>query len=229
MKTKKQLFLLIIASIMIATGGCNKKTEELDDSSDIEQAGSKATQDETTFFFDPENTEKVTDLVGVLSYYPEYDSWGIASHIEGTIDSVDLYLIVNPSEDYPQESRTRVEFSGDRVPSGITSPLAGVTIYYFKISSLKYKSLDFENAETVTDRLGVLSYYPEYNSWGISSYIEGTIDSVDLYLIVNPSEDYPKESLTQVEFSGDRVPSGIAHPIAGVTVYYFKISSLTYK
>jgi hypothetical protein len=81
--------------------------------------------------------------------------------------------------------------------------------------------------KTVTDLHGILFYCAEYAMWGISYAIPNTIDNVNLYLIKNFEDNPPEETIRNVIFSGNCYLSDKTSPIAGTTIFYINIISLT--
>jgi hypothetical protein len=87
-----------------------------------------------------------------------------------------------------------------------------------------------EEKEDVLMREGYLSYGETSDSWSIICHIPGTIDRVDVYRILNPQKDYPKEWL-KVKFSGVTQSSGTTNPDpvpAGTVIHYIKLTKLVY-
>jgi hypothetical protein len=82
----------------------------------------------------------ITNLTGILSYYQNHKMWGVQYFYPGSIDAVDVYLIIDGiNDELPTNTSISVTFSGDYYQSGIGSAVAGRTIYY--ITNFKYKQI----------------------------------------------------------------------------------------
>jgi hypothetical protein len=147
MKEKRlSISIGIITALVVLLGACNdKKTVEDFDGKQtvvVEETTTKesATEDEgTTGGEVTGEITRITDLAGILSYYPDYQMWGVQYVIPGTIDSVDLYLIKEDVKDLSANTSIKVVCSGDAFLSNIESPLGGLTIYY--ITHFTYKQI----------------------------------------------------------------------------------------
>jgi hypothetical protein len=136
----KRIFRGIIAVLVVIMGSCSdKKTvEEFDYKQTVVAEEGTATEGSTDESATGEVTH-ITDLSGILSYYPDYQKWSVRYTIPGTIDSVNLYLIKDGMSDLSTNTSIDVLFSGDSFPSAFKSPLGGLTIYY--ITNFKYKQI----------------------------------------------------------------------------------------
>jgi hypothetical protein len=95
--------------------------------------------DITALNYEPDDSaETVTNMSGMLSYYPDFGMWGISVSIAGTVDNADLYLIKEFKDPPSPETVARVTFSGKYYPSDKKSPVAGVEIFYIDITDLTF-------------------------------------------------------------------------------------------
>lgn len=83
-----------------------------------------------------EKAGTVTDVYGHLSYSERFESWIITRSIEGTIDNFHVYLI---DEDFPQDTDTRVFFSGDYYYTDAKELIATEMIYFLGLELLMLK------------------------------------------------------------------------------------------
>jgi hypothetical protein len=137
---KKRIKIGIITVLAVILGSCvDKKTEEEFESKQPVVVEDSATSKGTTNEDVTGESTHVTDLSGTLSYYPDYQMWGVRHTIPGTIDSVDLYLIKDDMKDLSTDTSLSVVFSGDYFPSKLKPSLGGLTIYI--ITNFKYNPL----------------------------------------------------------------------------------------
>ena len=87
-----------------------------------------------------------------------------------------------------------------------------------------------EETEDVLMREGRLSYEATSKSWSIICHLPGSIDRVDVYKILNPPEESPKDG-AKVKFSGVTKNPGTTDPDpvpAGTVIHYIKLTRLVY-
>ncbi|MDR1257798.1 MAG: hypothetical protein LBK65_00760 [Tannerellaceae bacterium] len=214
---EKIISIAIIAVLAVIAVACNDKET-------AEEPGNNGVREGTA----EEGT--ITGLPGRLSYYPDYQMWGIEYVYPGSIDAIDIYLIKDGIDgELPVYTSVSVTFSGDYSLTELRYHIATSTVYY--LTNLKYKTEEDFTGEgrPVSGLTGRLSYYLSYQMWGIEYAYPGSIDAVDIYLIKDGIDDeLPVYTSVPVTFSGDSYPTNIWLPwAAGTTVYY--LSNLKYE
>ncbi|MDR1437169.1 MAG: hypothetical protein LBI65_03520 [Candidatus Symbiothrix sp.] len=86
------------------------------------------------------------------------------------------------------------------------------------------KSLDLEN-DSIS---GTLSYNREIGRWEIRSFVSGTIDSVNIYIIRNYDIDSDTNTQKKVKATGAVSPKDEAAP-AGTIIYYLDLETIIYE
>jgi hypothetical protein len=122
MKTNlKALFFITICALFFS---CESKIHADADSEIV---------DETTV------TEDGSMVTGTLLYNGIQERWEIHDYIEGTFDSIDVYVVTNYTVTIPTDSYQKVKAVGSFYESEEKSPWAGTTIYIIEVEQLIFE------------------------------------------------------------------------------------------